>query len=382
MTGTGEAAAGAPRRLRDLVAERARALSEQAAGGADVPAAEVEALGRLLRLAEIAEAAAPPAPVPPAGRRRWPVIVLAVATLAVASALLFVPMRETEIALDATVSDLGFTLAAPRVLADGMQVATLGASGLRAIRLPATPGGRSPEDAEVTAVRLSVARRPGSITLARLALAPETRIWIAATAAGQYRLSLRGLAQPLRVDVDGPVQVAGGGLPATILALSSPAPVLLHPGSGPLDLDLEFPGAAPAAFLPDLVVRDLSLFRVDGFMDPQSPGPRRVSTLLGGTLYLESLNGAQRALRRRESLRFEDAHGEIQALRLDGDRVVVDFRGRVRGMTTGPDGSRRSLMPTVLEWLRARQGLALLWGTFLYSLGVVLAVHRWWRSPT
>jgi hypothetical protein len=295
--------------------------------------------------------------------------VLAATTLAVASLLLFVPMQETEIALDATVSDLGFTLAAPRVLADGMQVATLGVSGLRAVRLPGKPGGPLPEDAEVTAVRLSLARRagPGSITLARLAVPGEARVWIGAMAAGQYRLSLRGLAQPLRVDVDGPVQVAGGGLPATVLALSSPAPVLLHPGAGPVDLDLEFPGAAPAAFLPD---------------HPQSPGPRPVSTLLGGTLYLESLNGAQRTLRRREGLRFEDARGEIQALRLDGDRVVVDFRGRVRGMTTGPDGSRRSLMPTVLEWLRARQGLALLWGTFLYVLGVVLAVHRWWRSPT
>jgi hypothetical protein len=36
-------------------------------------------------------------------------------------------------------------------------------------------------------------------------------------------------------------------------------------------------------------------------------------------------------------------------------------------------------MPTWLEWLRARHGLSLLWGTALYLFGLAVGVLRWWR---
>jgi hypothetical protein len=35
-------------------------------------------------------------------------------------------------------------------------------------------------------------------------------------------------------------------------------------------------------------------------------------------------------------------------------------------------------MPTWLEWVRARQGPALLWGTSFYVVGLRLTVRRWW----
>jgi hypothetical protein len=35
-------------------------------------------------------------------------------------------------------------------------------------------------------------------------------------------------------------------------------------------------------------------------------------------------------------------------------------------------------MPTYLEWLRARHGLSLLWGTTLYLFGVIVGALRWW----
>ena len=41
----------------------------------------------------------------------------------------------------------------------------------------------------------------------------------------------------------------------------------------------------------------------------------------------------------------------------------------------------RSLMPTLLEWLRKRQALSLLWGTALYLSGIALTLRRWWRKP-
>jgi hypothetical protein len=50
-------------------------------------------------------------------------------------------------------------------------------------------------------------------------------------------------------------------------------------------------------------------------------------------------------------------------------------------METGSEDSPRSLMPTWLEWLKARHGLSLLWGTTLYLFGLVLGVARWIRIP-
>ena len=50
-------------------------------------------------------------------------------------------------------------------------------------------------------------------------------------------------------------------------------------------------------------------------------------------------------------------------------------------MTSGSGDTRRSLMPTYLEWLQARHGLSLLWGTTLYVFGLVVAALRWWRTP-
>ena len=39
------------------------------------------------------------------------------------------------------------------------------------------------------------------------------------------------------------------------------------------------------------------------------------------------------------------------------------------------------LMPTLLDWLRARHGLSLLWATTAYLVGLFVAILGWWRRP-
>jgi hypothetical protein len=51
---------------------------------------------------------------------------------------------------------------------------------------------------------------------------------------------------------------------------------------------------------------------------------------------------------------------------------------RQLGMTTGSGEGRRTLMPTYLEWMRARHGVSLLWGTTLYLFGLIAGALRWW----
>jgi hypothetical protein len=80
-------------------------------------------------------------------------------------------------------------------------------------------------------------------------------------------------------------------------------------------------------------------------------------------------------------LRFGRASGTILTLDLREDGIAARFQGTVREMRAGAGDHPRSLMPTLLEWLRQRQGLSLLWGTALYLFGIAMTLRRWWRRP-
>ncbi len=79
-------------------------------------------------------------------------------------------------------------------------------------------------------------------------------------------------------------------------------------------------------------------------------------------------------------MRFKKSEGLIRALKLERNQLALTFHGDVQGMTSGWQKTRVPLMPTVLDWLRARHGLALLWGTTLFLFGVVNQVMRWWKT--
>ena len=130
-----------------------------------------------------------------------------------------------------------------------------------------------------------------------------------------------------------------------------------------------------------LSIQDLSLLRIDDRRGPDGLPVRRVSTILSGTIYFEELNGQQLKLRPGEVIQLEGSTGEIASLVLKDNNIAIQFQGRVRGFTAGPSESRHSLMPTWLEWLKARQGSTLLWGTAIYLFGLVASVLRWLRGP-
>ena len=126
----------------------------------------------------------------------------------------------------------------------------------------------------------------------------------------------------------------------------------------------------------------LSLFNVDEHTGSDNTIVRHLSTILSGTLYFESLGGKEKKLRPGQEIRFESSKGIIRTLDLKDDHIAFAFHGSVKGMTTGGDNNSVSLMPTYLEWLSARHGLSLLWGTTLYLFGIILGVMRWWRASS
>jgi hypothetical protein len=156
------------------------------------------------------------------------------------------------------------------------------------------------------------------------------------------------------------------------------ASLCLKAGSGGVDLDIELPDGTAGGFAPSISIQDLELFRIDEYTTSDQTLVRRLSTVESGTLYFESLNGRERRLRPGELLHFEDVRRDIRTLRSHGGHFRLQFHGYVRGMRFGSSESRRSLMPTYLEWLKARHGLSLFWGTKLYIFGMIVGVLRWW----
>jgi hypothetical protein len=371
--------------LRDLLQAQAKILHDEALrSGGTVPAEQWEALRRLSSLVEICDAAEP---VP--SRSRRPLILVFASTLLIASILLFARRESTEIELDLVVDQMGFVLPGRQVLSEHLRLSALGVSGLSRVQLPRARGSDamtfvSGHDFE-SGIALAVATEQqarGEVSLPEMILPAQTRVSLGKTElSGQYRLTLQGIGLDLRADVNGPVRVNLAGGSERQLSFLSPKSVIFEPQSQQVNLDLTFL-ALPQKISPmPLAVQDVSLLRIEDRRGPEGLPVRRVSTILSGTIYFEELNGQELKLRSGEAIRFEGSEGAIEILELKDDNIVLQFRGRVRGLTTGSSEVGRSLMPTWLEWLKARRGLYLLWGTAIYLFGLIAGVLRWLRVP-
>ncbi len=338
--------------LGDLLRSKVREAADHAAAHDGTVAPEqLDALDGLARLVEVRDRTFPPP------SSRWLIAAILGVTLLIVSLLLFLRVRETQVEIQAVVSEVGFELTQPQVVTGTMSLKELGASGLRgekAMRVVALDG--------------------GTVTLDPLHLPAGAEVRIdAERSPSRFRLLLRLAATALRATVHGPVQIDGQ---TETFVMPRALPIETDPGEVTLDLH---PAKDPA-FAPQLFVRKLALSRVDEYQATEGTMAQAVSTIVSGTIYFESLNGEPRLLRPRELLRFEEIRGVIRTLKLEDGGIALAFRGNVRGMRSGWSGDPVDLMPTWLEWLKARHGLSLLWGTTLYLFGLAAAILRWWKG--
>ena len=338
----------------------------------------IEALSGLAKLIEARDS------LRPKPRNWWAALVL-FSTLGVVSLLLFARVRETDIELDILLAQVSFSLAKAQALTAAIDLSALGISGLQNIQLPPSSGespsvntNLSDSAPAVSLTASSAGERHGTVTLAPLSLQADTRLILGpADVANQYRLSMNATNLLLHAAVYGPVDVGLAGSPARALDFATPKQVTFRGGSEEVNLDLSFRTILRSPIAPQLQVRDIAFSRVDQFLDSEQALVKRLSTILSGTLSFESLGGQELRLRPGEGLQFEHSQGEIRSLEFATDHVRLKFHARVRGMKTGTGEGQRSIMPTYLEWLKARHGLSLLWVTSLYIFGLVAGTLRW-----
>jgi hypothetical protein len=366
------------RQLDALVERETRELLDAAVvADGSLPKLRLEALAGLRTLADMKPRHATPT-------RRWIPALVMVATLLLMSGLLFIHVPSTEIELEIQATEVSFRVPTLQPLTEGTPLALLGADGLRRIRMG---GDRRHaerllvmEQGDEGFVRLSSRKdgtRDGTITLAGIAVPARTVGSLRYTGVpNHFRLGLAAADLEMRADVQGPVTaaVAGGGVQE--MDFEVPEAVDLR-GGNETNLELTFRDLEDAGFSPQLQVDALSFIRIDERRDTEHAAVRELSTIGSGMLYMESLNGEKRELRSAELLQFSGVGGDILAMRLAPDHVSLRFRGQVSDIVAGTPRSRRSLMPTLLEWARAQHGVSLLWGGSLYMFGIVVSLLRW-----
>lgn len=373
------------RQLQALLDRQARAACEDAVrSGGEISAERVDALARLARLVDLRGASRPP----PA-RPRWPVLVALGLTFLIVGLLLSIRVAKTEVELELALSEVGFSLPAQQQLTEAMKLSALGVSGLRQIEVPRTRERDAmrvpPADGGPVSLRLSVGGQGesrGTLGLETPILPAATRVRVRHTGLPrEYRLSLAGTKLEMRAPVTGRVrlEISGGG--SELLDFPAPKAFLMQSDAGGVELDLTFAEGAGGALSPQLAASNLSFSRINEDRDDDRTRVYRVSTILSGTVYFQALNGQELKVRPGEVVQFESALGEIRTLRLEDNHIDLKYHGGVRGMSAGSGENRRSLMPTWLEWLRARHGLSLFWGTALYLFGLIAGVLRWLGKP-
>lgn len=378
-------------RIDQIVDRHADQLLQKVADGEPVSQEEFEALKRLAGLADLAATAHSKR------LRTWPIAVAAALTLALVSALLFLRVSSTEIELEAKLSEISFTVTSRQAILGTQNFLSLGADGLQDVKLPQASSGAPRElgavSGELCNAEISLAEKPsspGAVSLNALAVPAGTTISLTYPAANRVALALK---PPPSERLDVALSVKGiiraiAHCPTQIIneedTYSSPQLIeLAGAPSAPLALQFTLLPGATMAFSSQMGVADIALFQVDQLVEGTSALARKVSSLLSGVLYLESLNGKQVALRSYEELRFAGSTGVIRKLALSSPggseegSLALHAYANVRGMTIGTQSNVRSLMPTYLEWLSARQGVALLWGSTLYLTGLLASMLRW-----
>ena len=373
--------------LRDLLRKKLGELNQNTLGKAgevsEGQLASIERLSRAVRLND--ELKAPPS--------RWSPVIAVMAALLVMSLLMLIHVRETEISLEAAVTDINFTLRAEKPILGHSAISQLGISGLENFKIsPETIAEFSGNQGNIRTMRLAATTNSissGVINMATLIPPRSTKVWFACAGAPRtYRLSLkpprRGTNVTLNLEAQGEVEIAAPDvLPGTrkFDFGKSGATIAFGSSDGILDVDLVLKESSDLQFYSQVPVEGLDLFRVEEFSIPGKSLVNSISTILNGALYLDSLNGEKRELRSGEQLRFSTSIGRMESLKLEDGKIMFKFHGRVSGMKIGEEGVSRNLMPNLLEWLKARQPLSLLWGGTIFLYGIIISALHWFRKP-
>ena len=325
----------------------------------------------------------------PKKRPILPMVALVGLTLTVFTILFFVRLGESTIAMDVVASEFSFQTNQAGSIWPTLDVKSIGLSPLGHIRFRAAEGplhtARERQSGpSFLSAKLTVKAEDGQagISVPGFTLAPGATISLTDVSADKtQKLILEGgdvASAPFRVDVVGRVNLDRSTSPREHLTFESSSPVLFTPGASRLQLKLEYSERRDSRFLGGIAISKLTFVRTEALVVGTENIARLPSSVLAGEFVIEGYSDRRYTIRSGEVLGWEKFVGTLESISVARNGLSLVISGRVRGMTTGVGSLKRSLMPTLLEWLKDQYGLWLLWGGVAYLVPLLYGWLKWW----
>jgi hypothetical protein len=363
-----------------LEAKLAALRKEASQNDCVIPSESVRLVKDLDSLLKIEESLVPPAQPP-----RWPVVLAFFCTLVIVSVLFFAHVRSTRIDLDATVSEITFTVYQGTRFSAPLSLSQAQISG---VVLEPQHGWNCPApqpSSTFTFRTAKVASEQAAVSVDNFDIPQGTVVTV--THRGtlfqqDIKLTFPTNTSDLSIvfSAVGNAQLQNGSCEVTHTA--SPFDRLtFHPSEKTIDMSFE-PLAEQIPASVDIPASHISLYRVvtPSVPDPvtaASAEPSRPSTLFSGSLFFDSIGSRERKLREGERLEFSGFQGTLHMLHAEKDRLRIRLAGEVADVRSGE--SKSTLKPTWFDYLTTNHGLSTLWAAVLYCFGVSLTVMRFWR---
>jgi hypothetical protein len=371
------------RKLEELLDEKLNSFSQKISVGEFDPATEdftrIEQLAKVLTL--LGERGR-------AGQNLFPPLAL-IASLLVAAVLVFVRVGAVDASFDLVASAVRFETSESGPLIGLTRCEELGVSGAAIVfprtylvALSQTPGPNPSTDHIF--LKTESPDSADDITLAHIKLLADTGVSIASTYRKfGYRFSFttddrRAAGLTVEANVKGRLGVAlpSPAAPAVIDFGSAPKQFKFEGGTEPLEISLILRVPLSVEFYSQNI-KKIDFQDHEVFPGMQSSRVVSRSTLVSGTVYFDSLGGQKVDLRPGELIIFDAKNCRLDSLKLGDESISMRIHGTVEGLQRGDAANRISMMPTLLQWLVARQPVALGWGAVLWFFGVFTAVWNW-----
>jgi hypothetical protein len=321
------------------------------------------------------------------GKWMWLPAALFLLTLVVASIVFFVRVPATAVSLDVRAYALSFTPKSDRKLSE-LPIRTLAISGATINAVPqelSLPLGATQDSNDLRVRIRSDATEPLHSKMALegvVARGGKAAFLRAGTSTDSYQIELDAPPTAFSVTVDDSVTVQLPNNAPLYARLPAPSLIGFDPQSTGVLLEFTLAARAPVLLCQQVPITGLNLSETSQYAEANELDPHSWATILSGSISFDELNGTERKLRTGESVRWKKIDGELQTIRLEPGEISIFFVGKVEGLETGPTTHPVSLMPTLFEWLQARHGLILLWGSCIYVFGTVMSVLRWLQLTT
>lgn len=369
--------------LRRRISEQVGRLAEGCAQTGQFDPTQVSDVERLHRVLQAYEECTPQRES--SHPKLWLIGSVFAVTVTVVALLLFMRVGSTEIMLEVEASSVAFTVSEAQNLNETFPARRISLNGIDKILLP--PGveafgeaGDAKAGAQRTAAAVLGAGKGEAIVLQPIVLPAGTRVRISQPGQSEtVNLSLLHPSEPITLSVTVPrrLDLTTLGAPAPVrLDLDRPRPVQVLTAPGEVfDLTVTPAEGGRELFRTELPVSALSFEQIK---DVEGTTPQVLSTVLGGALFLEALDGKRFDVRRGEHVGLDLTRGILSALAIEKGGIVLRASGWTRSLAFGSRDNARNLMPRWLEWLKSRYEVALFWGTSSYLFMVLWGAVKWW----